>query len=80
MDKLDKIINNAKPLEITENQKECLKSTYLDLSLLVEQISQNIDKYVIPNKKFKYINVIGEQCSIELEKLLEQIRTLNTAE
>ncbi len=80
MDNLEKIINNAKPLGINEAQKECLKRTYLDLSLLVEQISQEIDTHFISNRKFKYINVVGEQCSIELENLLERIRTLNTAE
>lgn len=77
MNNLEEIIKNAEPLEINEAQKECLKRTYLELSLLVQQISQNIDKYVIPNKKFKYINVIGEQCSIELEKALELLRELN---
>ena len=80
MDNVEEIINSAKPLGINEAQKERLKRTYLDLSLLVEQISQEIDTYSIPNRKFKYINVVGEQCSIELENLLEQIRTLNTAE
>ncbi len=80
MDNVEEIIKNAKPLEINEAQKECLKRTYLDLSLLVEQISQEIDTHVIPNRKFKYINVIGEQCSIELENLLEEIRSLDKSE
>lgn len=80
MDNLEEIIKNAKPLGIDDAQKECLKRTYVDLSLLVEQISQDIDTYFIPNRKFKNINVIGEQCSIELERLLEEIRSLDKAE
>ncbi len=80
MDNLEEIIKNAKPLGINEAQKECLKRTYLDLSLLIEQISQEIDTHFIPNRKFKYINVVGEQCSIELEKLLKEIRNLDKAE
>lgn len=46
MNNLEEIIKNAEPLEINEAQKECLKRTYLELSLLVQQISQNIDKYL----------------------------------
>ncbi len=80
MDNLEEIIKNAKLLGINEAQKECLKTTYLDLSLLIEQISQEIDTSFIPYRKFKYINVIGEQCSIELEKLLKEMRDLDTAE
>ena len=56
------------------------KRTYLELSLLVEQILQNIDTNFIPSRKFKYINVIGEQCSIELERLLEELRNLDKEE
>lgn len=47
MDKLDKIINNAEPLKVNEKEIYCLRGTYIDVSLLVEQILQEIEQKII---------------------------------
>lgn len=77
MDKLDKTINNAKPLKVNEKEIYCLRGTYIDVSLLVEQILQEIEVNTILKKDYRTLNMLGENSIIELEKALELLRELN---
>lgn len=77
MDKLDKIINNAKPLKVNEKEIHCLRGTYIDVSLLVEQILQEIEVNTILKKDYRTLNMLGENSIVELEKALELLRELN---
>lgn len=77
MDNLEEIIKNAKPLEINEKELYCLKGTYLDVSLLVEQILQKIELNTILKKDYRKLNMLGENSIVELEKALELLRGLN---
>ena len=77
MDKLDKTINNAKPLKVNEKEIYCLRGTYIDVSLLVEQILQEIEVNTILKKDYRTLNMLGENSIVELEKALELLRELN---
>lgn len=77
MDKLDKIINNAEPLKVNEKEIYCLRGTYIDVSLLVEQILQEIEVNTILKKDYRTLNMLGENSIVELEKALELLRELN---
>lgn len=77
MDKLDRTINNAKPLKVNEKEIYCLRGTYIDVSLLVEQILQEIEINTILKKDYRTLNMLGENSIIELEKALELLRELN---
>lgn len=77
MDNLEEIINNAKPLGINEKELYCLKGTYIDVSLLVEQILQEIEVNTILKKDYRTLNMLGENSIVELEKALELLRELN---
>ena len=77
MDKLDKIINNAEPLKVNEKEIYCLRGTYIDVSLLVEQILQEIEVNTILKKDYRTLNMLGETSIVELEKALELLRELN---
>lgn len=77
MDNLDKMIKNAKPLKVNEKEIYCLRGTYIDVSLLVEQILQEIEVNTILKKDYRTLNMLGENSIIELEKALELLRELN---
>ena len=77
MDKLDKIINNAEPLKVNEKEIYCLRGTYIDVSLLVEQILQEIEVNTILKKDYRTLNMLGENSIVELEKALELLREQN---
>lgn len=77
MDKLDKTINNAKPLKVNEKEIYCLRGTYIDVSLLVEQILQEIEVNTILKKDYRTLNMLGENSIVELEKALELLKELN---
>ncbi len=77
MDKLDRTINNAKPLKVNEKEIYCLRGTYIDVSLLVEQILQEIEINTILKKDYRTLNMLGENSIVELEKALELLRELN---
>ncbi len=77
MDKLDKIINNAEPLKANEKEIYCLRGTYIDVSLLVEQILQEIEQKIILKKDYRNLNMLGENSIVELEKALELLREQN---
>lgn len=77
MDKLDRTINNAKPLKVNEKEIYCLRGTYIDVSLLVEQILQEIEVNTILKKDYRTLNMLGENSIVELEKALELLRELN---
>lgn len=77
MDNLDKTIKNAKPLKVNVKEIYCLRGTYIDVSLLVEQILQEIEVNTILKKDYRTLNMLGENSIVELEKALELLRELN---
>lgn len=77
MDDLEKMIKNAKPIKVNEKELYCLKGTYIDASLLVRQILQEIEVNTILKKDYRTLNMLGENSIVELEKALELLRELN---
>lgn len=75
-EEIEKVIQNAKIQEVTEQEKYCLRKTFLEISLATEQILQNIDNYKIDRETFRTVNITGEQATIELQKIVKVIKAL----
>lgn len=75
-EEIEKVMQNAKIQEVTEQEKYCLRKTFLEISLATEQILQNIDNYKIDRETFRTVNITGEQATIELQKIVKVIKAL----